>query len=144
MAAAARPAGRQVPELGEVAQPLLEVEGGWHGPHPHAEPDHGHRDVGLDPDDHGHRAAQPRHLGQRAQRARGEAVDHVQRRDVDDHSTGAVLADLAHEVLLEAHHLRVVQGSVDRCDEGVPLSQDRDERRSGVHEPSVTSVRVTR
>ena len=31
---------------------------------------------------------------------------------------------------LEPHHLRVVQGSVDRRDQVRPLSQDRDERRS--------------
>ena len=52
-------------------------------------------------------------------------------------------ADLVDQVVLEADHLRVVQGSVDRRDQVVALSQDRDERRSGVHEPPAPSVRVT-
>ena len=59
-------------------------------------------------------------------------------------AAGAVITDLADQVVLEAHHLRVVEGSVDRRDQGVPLTQDGNESGTAVHELSVTSRRVTR
>src|SRR5829696_3195218 len=51
---------------------LLEVERRMHVLEVHAELDHRERDLGLDPHDHGLGAAQPRHVGDSAQRARDE------------------------------------------------------------------------
>ena len=76
-------------------------------------------------------------------RPRPERVEHVQRGDVDDHAAGAAGADLVDQVVLEADHLRVVQGSVDRRDQVAALAQDRDERWSGRHYPPAPSSRVT-
>ena len=72
-----------------------------------------------------------------------EGVQDVQRRDVDDHAAGAVLPDLLDQVLAEPHHLRVVQGGVDRRDQVGALSQDGDELRPGRHGPPAPSSRVT-
>ena len=60
---------------------------------------HRERDVRLDADDDGHGPAQPGHLGDVAQRAGAEGVQHVEGGDVDDHAAGPVLADLLDEVL---------------------------------------------
>ena len=43
------------------------------------------------------------------------------------------------QVALEPHHLSVIQGSVDRRDQVLALSQDRDQRRPVVHYPAVPS-----
>src|SRR5262245_45221965 len=58
---------RLLPGL-EQRQPLLEVERRLHVLEAHPELDHRERDLRLDPDDHGRRAAQPRHLRDAAQR----------------------------------------------------------------------------
>jgi hypothetical protein len=130
-------------EGGQVLEPLLEVEGGRHGAGPHAQPHHGVRHVRLDAHDHGQRAAQPRHLRDGPQGLGAEAVEDVERRDVDDDAAGPVLADLADEVVLEPDQLGVVQRGVDGRHERPSLPQDGDESRSGVHEPEVTALRVT-
>src|SRR4051812_47871511 len=77
--------GEWLLELGlQERQPLFEVERGLHVLELHAELHHRERDLGLDPDDHGLRAAQARHVGDAAQRARDERVHDVERGDVDD------------------------------------------------------------
>src|SRR4051812_39612172 len=68
----------------EQGEALLEVERRLHVLEAHPELDHGERHLGLDPDDHRLRAAQPRHHRDATQRARHERVHHVERRDFDD------------------------------------------------------------
>src|SRR6185312_11639284 len=72
----------------EEQQAFLEIQRGGHALEREAELDHGERDLGLNSDDHGFRAAQPRHVRNVPQRAHGERVHHVERRDVDDHAPG--------------------------------------------------------
>src|SRR5690348_10054901 len=72
----------------EERQALLEVERRVHVLEVHPELDHRERDLRLDADDHGLRAAQPGHVRDPAQRARDERVHHVQRGDVDDDPAG--------------------------------------------------------
>ena len=116
----------------EEIQTFLQVQGGGDRSGAHAELHHRERDVGLDADDDGVRAAQAGHLGDAAQRVETERVDDVQRGDVDDDAPGAVPADLVDQVVAgTASVCGVVQGSVDRRDQVRALSQDRDERRSG-------------
>ena len=82
----------------------------------------------------------------RAQGQGGERVDDVEGGDVDDDAARAVLADLLDEVVLEADQLGVVQGSVDRCDQGaIPVagSTRAPVRRSrAVASPSFRVTRV--
>src|SRR2546426_5000218 len=69
-------------------QAFLEIQRGGHALEREAELDHGERHLGLNPDDHGFRAAQPRHVGDVPERTDGERIHHVERRDVDDHAPG--------------------------------------------------------
>src|SRR5262245_39075716 len=54
---------------------------------------HRERHFGLDADDDGLRAAEHDHVRDVTERAGGERVDHVERRDVDDDTPRANLAD---------------------------------------------------
>src|ERR687897_2844006 len=71
--------GRSLLRL-EQRETLLEVQCGLHVLEVHAELHHGERDLGLDADDHGHRAPQARHQRDAAQGAGYEGVHDVQRR----------------------------------------------------------------
>src|SRR5689334_6163981 len=71
-------------ERGEQVEPLLEVQRRCHVLERQAQLDHRESDAGLDADDDRLGAAQSRGLGDAAQRARGERIHHVERRDVDD------------------------------------------------------------
>src|SRR5919204_926774 len=130
--------GGLLPRL-EEREALLEVQGGLDVLEAHAEPDHRERDLGRDADDHGHRAAQPRHHRQPAQRARDERVHHVERGDVDDDAARAVARDLRHHVVLELEDVRVRERGLDRRDQVRPLLEDRDRHllpalvRRGLH-----------
>src|SRR5712691_8972033 len=70
----------------EEQQAFLEIQRGGHALEREAELDHGECNLRLNPDDHGLRAAQPRHVGDVAQGPDGEGIHHVERRDVDDHA----------------------------------------------------------
>ena len=61
-------------------------------PEVQAELHHRDRHVGLDPDDHGLRAAQPRRQDDRAQRPRDKGVDDVERGYIDDDPASAAPA----------------------------------------------------
>src|SRR4051812_9874190 len=60
LSASAATVARLLPGL-QQREALLEVERGQHVLEAHPELDHGERDLGLDADDHGRRAAQPGH-----------------------------------------------------------------------------------
>src|SRR5882724_11961250 len=77
----------------EEQEAFLEIQRGGHALECETELDHGERDLGLNPDDHGFRAPQPRHVRDVPQRAHGERVHHVERRDVDDHAPGPEAPD---------------------------------------------------
>src|SRR5438093_5580821 len=68
----------------EERQALLEIERGRDALERQAELHHRERDLRLNPDDHGFRAAQARHVGDVAQGPDGERIHHVERRDVHD------------------------------------------------------------
>src|SRR5882672_1309221 len=68
--------------LVEEQEPFFEIQRGGHTLERETELDHGERNLGLNPDDHGFRAPQPRHVGDVAQRPDGERIHHVERRDV--------------------------------------------------------------
>src|SRR6185369_16597949 len=67
----------------EQRQAILEVEGGIDALEGQAQLHHGKGDIRLDPDDHRARPDQPRHLGDIADGAGGEGVEHVEDGDVD-------------------------------------------------------------
>ena len=91
--------------------------------------DEGERHLGLDADDDGLGASQPRHVRKIVERFRGERVEDVERGHVDDDSSRPVDADLVDEIGLELHQLLVVERGVDGGDQEVPLAKDRDEHR---------------
>ncbi len=71
----------------------------------HPEGGHGEGDFGLDSDDDRGRTPQPRHFGDVSQRSGPERVEYVERGDVDDDTSCAVLPDLVDHVLLESEQL---------------------------------------
>src|SRR5439155_16133597 len=83
--------------LVEEQQAFLEIQRGGHALEREAELDHGEGDLGLNPDDHRLRAAQPRHVRDVPQRAHRKRVHHVERRDVDDHAPGPEAPDARSE-----------------------------------------------
>lgn len=89
---------------------------------------HRDRDVGLDPDDHGLRAAEPGGDGDRAERACDEGVDDVQGSDVDDEPACALAADPLGQLVAEGEDLAVAEVGLDRGDQVVALAKDRDRR----------------
>src|SRR5215208_7528502 len=101
----------------EEGEPLLEVERGMDVLEVHPELDHRERDLRLDADDHRLGAAQARHVGDPAQRARDERVHDVERRDVDDDPARAEAPDLLHHVVLQADHVGVRERGLDRGDQ---------------------------
>jgi hypothetical protein len=89
---------------------------------------HCDRDVGLDPDDHGLRAAEPGGDRDRAERACDEGVDDVQRPDVDDEPACALAADPLGQLVAEGEDLAVAEVGLDRGDQVLALAKDRDRR----------------
>src|SRR4051794_29981354 len=85
----------------EQREPLLQIQRRLDVLEAHPELDHRERHLGLDADDHGLRAAQPRHHRDPAQRARHEGIHDVERRDVDDDAARAVARDLRHHVVAQ-------------------------------------------
>ena len=91
---------------------------------------HRDRHVGLDPDDHGLCAAQPGGDGDRPERTRDEGVDDVQGADVDDEPACALVADPLGQLVAEGKDLAVAEVGLDRSDQVVALTKDRDRRLS--------------
>ena len=89
---------------------------------------HRYRDVGLDPDDHGLRAAEPGGDRDRAKRACDEGVDDVQGPDVHDEPAYALPADPLGQLVAEGEDLAVAEVGLDRGDQIVALTKDRDRR----------------
>src|ERR671930_1407571 len=87
---------------------------------------HRDRDVGLDPDDHGLCAAQPRGDGDRAERTCDEGIDDVQGPHVDDEPAYALPADPLGQLVAEGEDLAVTEVRLDRSDQVVALAKDRD------------------
>lgn len=83
-------------------------------------------DVRPDADDYGLRSPQPKHDRERSQGARDERVDHVKRRHVDDHSARAVATHPFCNLVTKRQDLAVAQIGLNRRDEVVALTEDRD------------------
>src|SRR5919108_1240646 len=83
-------------------------------------------DVGLDPDDDGLGSTKPSGDRDRAQRACDERIDDVQRADVDDQPPRALPADALGEVVPQREDLAVAQVGLDRGDQILALTKDRD------------------
>jgi hypothetical protein len=87
---------------------------------------HRDRDVGLDPDDQGLCAAQPGGDGDGAERACDEGVDDVEGADVDDEPAYALPADPLGQLVAEGEDLAVAEVGLDRGDQEIALTKDRD------------------
>jgi hypothetical protein len=87
---------------------------------------HRDRHVGLDADDHGRCAAEPRGDCDRAERAGDEGVDDVQGADVDDEPACALAADPLGQLVAERENLAVAEVGLDRGDQEIALAKDRD------------------
>src|SRR6267143_1356798 len=108
----------------EEQQAFLEIQRGGHALEREAELDHGERNLGLNPDDHGFRAAQPRHVGDIPERTYGERIHHVERRDVDDHAPGAEAPDALDQRLSQLGEIGVRARRLDGGDQVMALLQD--------------------
>src|SRR5205823_5003105 len=113
------------PEAVEQCEGLVEVQRRLQRVEVEPELHHGHRDVRLDPDDHRRRAAKASHKCDRAQRARDEGVDDVQRRHVDDDAPRAVTTDVIGEIVAKLQHLAVRESRLDRRDQVTAVFEDR-------------------
>src|SRR5260370_10670031 len=120
-----------LPRFGvEKRQALLEIEGGHDPFERQPQLDHGERYFRLDTHDHRLRTPEPGHVGDVPERAHGEGVHHVQRRDVDDDPAGAVLAYPRYDGLAQLREARIGERRLDRRDEIVSLLQDGDFHRA--------------
>ena len=81
--------------------PLLDVQRGAHAFERQPELDQRDGDGGLHADDDRLRVEHARHRGDVADHAADEGVDHVERRDVDQHAVRAVCDDALGEVVLQ-------------------------------------------
>src|SRR5262249_20479003 len=107
-------------------QTFLEVEGGRHVLQRQTELDHREGDLGLYPNDHRVGAAQANHVGDVAQRARGEGVEDVHRRHVDDDATGAHVADILNQCVAQLQEICIGERRLNAGDEVRAVLQDRD------------------
>src|SRR5438093_10951667 len=119
----------------EERQTLLEIERGRDALERQAELHHRERNLGLNPDDHGFRPPQPRHVGDVAQRPDRERIHHVERRDVDDHAPGPEASDALDQRFPQLREVGVRERGLDGRDQVVALLQDR-----AFHTPSVDGV----
>jgi hypothetical protein len=110
----------------EHREGLVEIERGVERLEVQVELHHRDRNVGLDADDQGLCAAQPRGDGDRPERACDEGVDDVQGADVDDEPACALPADPLGQLVAEAKDLAVAEVGLDRGDQVVALAEDRD------------------
>src|SRR5881628_3137007 len=101
-------------------QTLLEIERGRDALQRQAELHHRERNLGLDPDDHGFRPAQPRHVGDVAQGPDRERIHHVERRDVDDHPPGPEPSDALDQRLAQLREVGIRERGLDGRDQVVP------------------------
>ena len=99
--------------------------------HLHRQAHERHGDLRRDADHHRLGTAQPGHVGEISQGARGERVEHVDRSDVDQDAAGPLAAHPVEQVLLQARQLLVVERGVDGDDEVRPLGQDGRRQRGG-------------
>src|SRR2546423_11301090 len=111
------------------AQPrerFVEIERGRDIVEREPELDHRERDLGLDADDHGLGAAQPRRVRDALDRPRRERVENVEHADVDDDAARSEAADALRELVAEPYELLVGKRGMDRRDQDVALLEDRD------------------
>src|SRR6267378_2915607 len=113
----------------EVLEPFLQVQRRRHTLQREPQLDHRERDLGLDADDDGLRAAQPDHVGDVAERAGRERIDHVERGDVHDDAARADLTDLIDQRVAQLLQVVVRERGLDRRDQIRPLLEDRDLHR---------------
>ena len=95
----ARAAMRLLEALIEEARPSSRSRAVEHVLQRQSQLHHRQGDVRLDADDDRLGAAELGHVGDRAQRARGEGIQHVERGHVDDHAARAVPADQVGQVV---------------------------------------------
>src|SRR5260370_20172921 len=97
-------------------QPLLEIERGRDTLERQPELDHRESDLGLDPDDHGLGPPQPGHVRDVPQRAHGERVHHVERRDIHDDAARAAFPHPLNHRLTQLRQIGVGELGLDRRD----------------------------
>src|SRR5213594_321833 len=127
----------------QVREALLQVERRCHPFECQTQMDHRKGNLRLDPDDHGLGPAQAAHVGEVAQRADREGVDHVQGGDIHDDPARSELAHLRHQRLPELFQILIVERRLDRRDQIVALLENRNWHDStGID--STRSVKVSR
>src|SRR5437867_3889307 len=109
----------------EEGQAFLEIERGRDALEREAELDHRKGDLGLDPDDDGLRAAQPRHVRDVAQRAHGERVHDVERRHVHDDAAGAEAPHSLDQRFPELREIGVGERGLNGRDQVLALLENR-------------------
>src|SRR5438876_1170876 len=109
----------------QVREALLQVERRRHPFERQTQLDHRKSDLRLNPDDHGLGPAQAAHVGEVAQRADREGVDHVQGGDIHDDPARSELAHLRHQRLPELFQILIVERRLDRRDQIVALLENR-------------------
>src|SRR5579859_205144 len=120
-----------LPGLGiKECQALLEVERGRDTFEREPQLNHREGDFGLNADDDGFRAAEPRHVRDVAQRPDGEGVHDVERRHVHDDAPGAKFSHAGDQRLTQLRQIGVGQRGLDRRDQIGTLLRDRDFHRS--------------
>src|SRR5262249_17198713 len=114
----------------QPGEAFFEVQRGRHPFQAQPHLDHGEGHVGLDADDDGLRTAQPGHIGDAAERATGERIEHVEHGDVDDDAARPRQADALDQVVLQLTQVLVSQGRLDRGDQVFVLFEDRNLHRA--------------
>src|SRR6267378_4649834 len=103
--------------LVEEEEAFLEIQGGGHTFEREAELHHREGDLGLNPDDHRFRTAQPRHVRDVPQRTDGERVHYVERGNVDDHAPGPEPPDALDQRLAQLREVGVRERRLDGRDQ---------------------------
>src|SRR5207247_5518562 len=109
----------------KVREALFQVQRGGDSLERQPQVDHGERHLRLDPYDDGLRPAEPDHVGDVAEGTSRERIDHVERGDIDDDSSGPDLADRHDQRVTELLEVLVGERRLHRRDQIGALLEDR-------------------
>src|SRR2546428_615257 len=109
----------------EERQPFLQIERGRDTLERQTELHHRKGHLGLDPDDDGLGAAQPRHVRDVAQRAHGERVHDVERRHVHDDAAGTEAPHSLDQRFSELGEIGVGERGLNGRDQVLALLENR-------------------
>src|SRR5919197_3763898 len=113
-----------VGKTAHAIEAFFEVERRGHPLEVEPELHHRERDFGLDADHDGVGAAQLRRIHDCPKRPRGERVEYVEGRNVDDHASRPKAADPIRELVPKVNKILIGQRSLNRGDQDVALLED--------------------